>query len=635
MMEELTNSGIQPGMADRAATWFVGASYDDGTDDQAERFLAEGIWENGHVDRYLDEVRSVRAGDRIVIKSVYTRKHGLHFESHGKTVSVMGIKAVGTVTENPGDGNVLRVNWTDRHTPPREWYFSALRPTISKPNAGDWATAELLAFVIDGKPQDIPRFLADSRWRAKYTDSPASADFPWTGFYQATARKLLDHQADRTQLVRGINAMAERLPLMSYLKDQFADGTVGPLRDICPYTTLGIFNRKMTLANRRQIAAELAQLLGVQVPVPASFEGVPLLNNQKSWFFSYAARRGEADIDKLWTVFAAAAKLADRASDDAQQQFIAAYDSARLVVGVKWNLSIGLYWSHPWTFPTLDSGSRDVIERQLDISIGEGGNVFACSGKRYLDIAQQLSRRFEDPDFFVHSFPELSLRAWKEGDSTPPSPDTVVSTRGPQVEAASEPPRLPPYDLDSIVADGCFLEYGELLRMLRRLRDKKNVILQGPPGTGKTWLATRLAYALIGCKDDTRVRAVQFHPSLSYEDFVRGFKPTSNKGFLPADGIFLEAVRQASSEPESDHVVVIEEINRGNPAQIFGELLTLLENTKRGEAHKLTLCYPDSDMRHLPVSIPRNLYVIGTMNLADRSLALVDMALRRRFAFSI
>lgn len=186
------------------------------------------------------------------------------------------------------------------------------------------------------------------------------------------------------------------------------------------------------------------------------------------------------------------------------------------------------------------------------------------------------------------------------------------------------------YSIDAIVSDGCFIDYDSLRGMLDILKRKRNLILQGPPGTGKTWLAKRLAYALIGKKDKSRVRSVQFHPNLSYEDFVRGWRPSGDGKLSLVDGAFMEAIEDAknSSHP---HVIVIEEVNRGNPAQIFGEMLTLLEADKRKPSEALELSYRRSiDER---VYIPSNLFVIGTMNLADRSLAIVDMALRRRFAF--
>ena len=169
--------------------------------------------------------------------------------------------------------------------------------------------------------------------------------------------------------------------------------------------------------------------------------------------------------------------------------------------------------------------------------------------------------------------------------------------------------------------------------MLDRLRTRKNLILQGPPGTGKTWLAKRLAFALIGKRDESKVRVVQFHPNLSYEDFVRGWRPVGDGKLALADGVFMETIRDAAASPSAKFVVVIEEVNRGNPAQIFGELSTLLEADRRSPRDAVELCYPDADGVRRPVHVPENLHVIGTMNIADRSLALVDLALRRRFAF--
>jgi 5-methylcytosine-specific restriction enzyme B len=189
------------------------------------------------------------------------------------------------------------------------------------------------------------------------------------------------------------------------------------------------------------------------------------------------------------------------------------------------------------------------------------------------------------------------------------------------------------YGIADIVAEGCFMPEAELHSMLRLWQIKKNLILQGPPGTGKTWLAKRLAKALIGLKTapDEQLRVVQFHPALSYEDFVRGYRPGGDGRLMLTDGVFLQVVQAAIVQPDIEHVLVIEEINRGNPAQVLGEMLTLLESSKRSRADAMELAY--SKTRGEKVYVPENLYVIGTMNVADRSLALVDLALRRRFAF--
>ena len=189
------------------------------------------------------------------------------------------------------------------------------------------------------------------------------------------------------------------------------------------------------------------------------------------------------------------------------------------------------------------------------------------------------------------------------------------------------------YSIKDIISEGCFLEESRLKAILHRLDVKKNLILQGPPGTGKTWLAKRLAFALIGkrSRSESRVRPFQFHPNLSYEDFVRGWRPSADGRLDLVDGPFLNAINDSKKDLSNGYVLVIEEINRGNPAQVFGEMLTLLEVDKRTPEEALALSYPRNENER--VYIPPNLYVIGTMNVADRSLALVDFALRRRFAF--
>ena len=358
--------------------WFVGASYWEGplAGDQTPRFLEDGIWEHGF-DRYLDLVNEIQPGDRIAIKSWFTRKHGLPFDNRGYSVTVMRIKATGTVTENMGDGQRLRVDWTPME-PPREWYFYTYSRTIWQVSPGNWYTDSLIRFTFGGEEQDIDSFRN-----------------------------------------------------MPYWKERFGD------------------------------------------------------------------------------------------IDDADEE--------------------------------------------------------DC-----------------DPDDSI---------------DTPPSPS---------------------YTVDDIIEEGCFLPQPKLETILSRLRSKKNLILQGPPGTGKTWLAKKLAFALIGEQSDYRVRRFQFHPNMSYEDFIRGYRPDGDGRLTLVDGPFLE-VATAKRDLSNDYVIVIEEINRGNPAQIFGEMLTLLEADKRDPSEALALAYPrSSDER---VHIPPNMYVIGTMNVADRSIAMVDLALRRRFAF--
>ncbi len=174
-----------------------------------------------------------------------------------------------------------------------------------------------------------------------------------------------------------------------------------------------------------------------------------------------------------------------------------------------------------------------------------------------------------------------------------------------------------------------FCEQGTFQRLRSLLLHRQNMILQGAPGVGKTYMAKRLAYAMMGKKDENKVGMIQFHQSYSYEDFIYGYKPNAD-GFAARAGIFYKFCERAKKEPDEKFFFIIDEINRGNMSKIFGELMMLLEKEYRGEENRMIL---PIDIEDSFFYVPENVYIIGMMNTADRSLAMMDYALRRRFAF--
>ena len=391
--------------------------------------------------------------------------------------------------------------------------------------------------------------------------------FRFMKFYQAVADRLLDYRDDRTPLIDGIHKLASTVPNLSYLqKDKFADGTTGPLRDICPFTVIGTFNRGTTDKNRTTVADALAKFLDISIPTPDAFPGIPVLDNRNSWFFGTARDREEDDIDTLWRCLDAAIRLADSASPETRAKFAKTYAAAAKLRGVSWRLSIGLFWVRPWNFVSLDSRSRNYIEGRLACDIPKEPS----DPQGYLELIDDLNVRFRQEDALLRSFPELSLAAWNDRN-----PDVSDENSG----------------AENVEREGAETTIPAL-----------NRIYYGPPGTGKTYQLDVILKERYGKGASDRFAFVTFHQSYGYEEFVEGLRPILGKGadtgqvrYEIRAGAFKKLCNRARKDPDRRYAMVIDEINRGNIAKIFGELITLAEPDKREKApNALTVTLPYS-----------------------------------------
>lgn len=559
--------------------------------------------------------------------------------------------------------------------------------------------------------------------------------FSWMPAYAAIAQGMYGMRNDRSRLLKLFKSIFSGEGGLTFPMDTEAEGLV----TIDPFTFFATFNRGVSPEKRNRIVRLALDGLGRQdVATPTDYEGLPVVNNMRSWFFGGKQDRGAHDIDNLWELFCAAMELATNPAGVQQRlQMAHAFDAVRSQICIKWNITIGLFWVLPNIYMPMDAHSRGYLADVLGIKV-KGANLPA--GEEYLVIMDAIRAATDKP------FYELSADAyeWKPEPKTPwgwhpnlkeynPGIDQdtwdqllddssifnpqaqallrrmmdaggkatctqLAQTYGesmsyyqsagtnmamkvakaldcplwqgkywpilfygkntskddagsflwmirpelaealksrdlsdvplyaePDGEAASQTSAKKPYD-DAQFLQDVFVSKSDLAAMKGLLERKKNLILQGAPGTGKTYAAKRLAYAMMGEEDSSRIGFVQFHQSYTYEDFVIGYRPNGEGGFDIQPGIFADFCSRAARDSGRSYFFIIDEINRANISKVFGELLMLIEADHRGDSVELSI-----DRRRL--TVPENLFIIGMMNTADRGLALIDYALRRRFAF--
>ena len=324
------------------------------------------------------------------------------------------------------------------------------------------------------------------------------ASFTWIPFYTEMAEKLLEYKDNRKELVKIVYGMDRQF--VNYIKDDAGND----YPDIDPFSVFAIFNRKITDERRKDICQYFKNVLQLNSDIPKDFDSIPVMNPQLSVFVW--REEISTGIQPIWDLYETVFE-----NNYNSEKFLEHFNIVRNQRGIKWTLTMALYWIRPYEFMPLDSNSREYLQKI-------GINVFdekELNGQNYLDLCELIKDKIVNNEIKEKSIPEISYNAWlkePQGDTQMPQEDTLVK------------------------------KYANLLK------NTKNLILTGAPGTGKTYLAKQIAKEL-GCKDDN-IGFVQFHPSYDYTDFVEGLRPTDkdgngNVGFERRDGVFKEFCERA------------------------------------------------------------------------------------------
>jgi len=262
------------------------------------------------------------------------------------------------------------------------------------------------------------------------SNTQSKNQFAWTSYYMEFADKLLPYKNNRPQLLEVIKSVHDTLGLRYPFMEK--DGI--PIDDICPFTVFGCFNKGISSKNRTALAEGIGSKLGVAIKAPTEFDGIPVLNNMRTWFFDGKDIRKEDDISNLWDVFEAGINYADNPSEVSKAAFIACYDKVRKQQGIKWNLTMGLYWIRPFSYLNLDERNRSYLLQHDSLYYARIAKISDLkqlpSAKTYLELISVCKEIFANSDSPQHSFPELSYAAWTKTTSEDQNKNHMPTGKG-------------------------------------------------------------------------------------------------------------------------------------------------------------------------------------------------------------
>ena len=571
--------------------FLVGSYWDDAIPaDQTTRFIENGIWENGYTDKFIEEVKAITVGSRIAIKAVFTRE---------KTKSVMAIKAIGTVLENKNDGKTLIVEW-DESFYPFEVDFSG----------GYWATIKevtnqehINAIFYNNSDNDIKFEIVKEKFEPNLFDS-------YINFLKEIISELNIKPNDQ-RIVYSVREKSLNFTIgQRYCFNLFLSDKRGKY---------GIISKSKLIENSEPYAGAAPQpyytfLQEINLEIlnkDSITEAIKdeLNRTNKSSFLKY----NNEDFENYLFSIELEENSTKRIGSDFWKPLLQVLQTAGK--------------------PLHRSEVHKLVVKNLSITQEELNQTKLVNGKPMVIIYNQI-------DWARETLKQMGLiKKPQKGESGMWGLTEKGMQIAPNIFDFMDTDYLPPsfqkkgnispYNFEDD-SDKPFIPKAQFLQITSLLLRKKNIVLQGSPGVGKTFIARKIAYSIMGETNDNNIEVVQFHQSYSYEDFIQGFRPSDN-GFVIKDGLFINFCKKALANPNQKFFLIIDEINRGNLSKIMGELMMLIEADKRNPSFSLKLTYAQSETDLFYV--PENIYLIGTMNTADRSLALVDYALRRRFAF--